>query len=738
MADIQITDDVGKPIDGIKLDLAHPSSLVKYLKSELLHLAVFPDFLKLKDSPLGQAAHQAITFKAHAAHTFQLGDATPIVSIRPEIDAAIHANANAGSGLLDSDPFLGTAKVPAGTGYLGIVFGGSLDAAGIGSSGDFSWGIEKNSAISLGFYKAFGLGAGEPTLGGALSQTLSDFTIPNDISDLALLETNDVATVSGSGSITVSGGIAVSIAPNPLASVNLPLKAGAVSVQAGAIAGLSASFSISGAYQVRVLRKDAATVELSVFREKGRAFSVDFSASAGVTVTRNGDDLLPKILGAVSGKPGAGAELVAGLTPDEAGALTNAFRQGMSHSVQVSVNEALTALSDDQAAFQYEIQLERLDPAGIQAVRSALRGDFHLLTQMEDGVEEGGKIAPGIRMLNSVLTATRKRGATLKLNLLGILNFISISELILSSEILTDEATGDVTIKETVSGQRISAMTAPMDRHEALRKAMFDSVLITTTYRAGRAISPPSMACEQSHFALNQNTKAPILEDYLRWFVALNLMTDREKQAAVNGFAGGGPSSCVLRTAFGDADCRTLFSDGDAPRTLDYYLDIGRRAMRALLDPANQPNDQLRSRILSDPLWQQAGKIGANVNLGPLIGLSTSDMRVQLLIHDFIVITDWANAMTDAGALVRDMKAFVGDRDPALLAKDVTFQSKRDALQKKLASVARTSKTSFDEPWGMVALFWAAGSPQTASARIATKSVTLERRAPAAIAAAKR
>lgn len=737
MADFQITDDAGKPIEGLKPDLAHPSSLVKYLKSELLHLAVFPDFLKLKDSPLAQAAHEAINFQAHVAHTFQLGDASPVVTIRPEVNAAIHANANPGSSLLDSDPFLDTAKVPAGTGYVGISFGGSLDAAVSGGSGNFSWGIDKSSAISLSFYKAFALGQSQPTLAQALGQTFSNFTIPNDVSDLEALQINDIATVSGSGSLTVAGGVAFSIAPNPLASVNLPLSAGTVSVQVGAVAGVSASFTMNGAYQLRALRKDAATIELSVFREKGKTFSVDFSASAGITVTRNGDDLLPKILGAVSGKPEAAPELIAGLTPDEVGALTAAFQQGISHSVQVSLDESLTALADDQAAFQYEIQPARLDAAGTEAVRSALRGDFHLLTQMEDGADEGGDIAPGIRMLNSVLTKTRKRGAMLKVNLLGILNFVSLNELIRRSEILTDEATGDVTIKETVNSQRISAIMAPFDRHEALRKAMFDSVLITSTYRAGRAIAPPGMMCEHAHFALNQNTKAQTLEDYLRWFVALNLMTDAEKQAALKGFAGGGPSSCVLRTAFGDADCAALFSDGDAPRTLNYYLDIGRRAMRALLDPAHEPNDQLRLRILDDSLWQRAIDIGANVNLGPLIGLSTSDVRVSLLIHDLVVITDWAKAMSQTGALVRDMRAFVGDADPEALAKDETFRKKRDALQQKLASVAKTSKTSFHEPWGMVALFWSAGSPQTASARVVTQSVTLERRASAAVAAAK-
>jgi hypothetical protein len=44
MDDIQITDQLDKPIDSIKIDLEHPSSLVKYLKTEVLHLAVIPMF----------------------------------------------------------------------------------------------------------------------------------------------------------------------------------------------------------------------------------------------------------------------------------------------------------------------------------------------------------------------------------------------------------------------------------------------------------------------------------------------------------------------------------------------------------------------------------------------------------------------------------------------------------------------------------------------------------------------
>ena len=55
---------------------------------------------------------------------------------------------------------------------------------------------------------------------------------------------------------------------------------------------------------------------------------------------------------------------------------------------------------------------------------------------------------------------------------------------------------------------------------------MFDSVLATTSYRAGKAVSMPDLNCEQMHFALNQNTNHQVMGDYLAGFVALNLLVD--------------------------------------------------------------------------------------------------------------------------------------------------------------------------------------------------------------------
>jgi hypothetical protein len=728
MPDIQVTDQLDKPVESIKIDLSHPSSLIKYLKTELLHLAVFPDFLAKKDSLLTQAATKPIQFQAKAQQEFQLGNTKPEIDVTPTAQATIRANASPGTNLFDGDPFHSPAKVPDHTGYVSAGFQGSLDLGVSGSDGDLTFGFDKTTTVSLEYLKAFPLGAGEPTLGDALGQTLSSYVIPADLSDLEALSINDIATVSGQGSLKVCGGVTVAASPNPLASVDLPLGAGTIAVKAGLTAGLSATFTISGSYQVRVRREDADTIELSFFRESGTTLTADFSASAGITASLGSTDLIAAFLGAISTDPVGDKKLLADLQPAEIATLSTAIKGGLDHSLQASLDVVLSAATDDQAAFQYEIQPAQLSPEANLAVHKALDGDLSLLTALEDDMQDGNILAPGVKMLNSVLSETRKRGVTLKINLLGILNYLTVSELIRNSETLTDAVTGDVTIKETVTGNSISAVVDPMARNEALRKAIFDSVLATTTYRAGKAVALPDMSCEQMHFALNQNTNQQIMGDYLSWFIALTLLTLPDKTALLSQFIDGGPSTCVLRTSFGDADCTSMFFDpSDNLRAKQYYLEFGRQALRALLDPQHQAIDQLRYQIVDDKLWPTALGIGANVNLGPLVGLSTADVRVEYLIGDVMVITDWAEAMVEAGALVQDVRAFVGNSDPVTLFQNNDFKKKRDALQQKMAAIVKASKTRFDEPWGMVCLFWASGSPRTTYAKAVAKGLTVER-----------
>lgn len=165
MPDLQVTDKLDKPIESIKIDLTHPSSLVKYLKTELLHLAVVPDFLARKDSTLSQAATKPIQFQASTQHKFQIGNTKPEIDFTPGAQATIRVNASPGTSLFDSDPFHAPAKVPDHTGYVSVGFQGSLDLGASGSDGDLTFGFENTAAVNLEYLKAFPLGAGEPTLG---------------------------------------------------------------------------------------------------------------------------------------------------------------------------------------------------------------------------------------------------------------------------------------------------------------------------------------------------------------------------------------------------------------------------------------------------------------------------------------------------------------------------------------------------------------------------------------------
>jgi hypothetical protein len=148
-----------------------------------------------------------------------------------------------------------------------------------------------------------------------------------------------------------------------------------------------------------------------------------------------------------------------------------------------------------------------------------------------------------------------------------------------------------------------------------------------------------------------------------------------------------------------------------------------------LIDPNDSDVDGYRCALL-DQHWADAVAIGPNNNLAPLVGLhltdSTGQMITQYLIGDVYTIDWWATAMqTASGAIIR-MQTFVAGADPAALADSAEFANLRDELQKKMAGVIGNSRTRFDEPWGLVSLFWAAGSIG-AFARLVAKEILVQK-----------
>ena len=717
MPDIQITDNLGNSVPSVKIDITQPSSLLKYAKTELLHLLVAPDYLQRAPQLLTAAAPNPISFQVTLKHQFQLGNTKPEIDLTPSLQATIRVNATPGANLFESDPFRIRAIVPAGTGYVSVALLGLLDLGVTGSAADLTFGFTNSNSVGFEFWKAFSLGAGEPTLGAATGAAISGFVIPADVDDLALLGLNDIATASGTGSLKISGGFKVTAAPNPLASVDLPLNAGTLAVKAGAVAGLSASFTISGSYQVRVRRSSADAIELSFCKQQGTTLKTDLSASAGVSVKVGDTDLLPALLGAISSDPDTDAikKLFAdgGLTANEISNLTGAIKDGLDHSLQASLDLALSQMADDQAAFQYEIRPAQLDSTASAAVHRALDGDLSGLTMLEESAK-GADLAPGVRLISSVLTSVRRQNATLKLNLFGLVNVISISELIRKCVVVKDPLTGDLTIADSATGNRLNAVSEDMRRNEALRKALFDSLTLTAAYRVSNTVDMSGITSHNFHFAFNQSTKSALLADYLNWFKTMNLLTSVQVEQCVQQFHGGGPSTCLLRTEFDERASRNLFFEAAGQLwDEDHYLELGRQAMRALIDPNHNPVDKFRYELL-DQHWPEAVQIGANDGLAQLVGLHLTDSTgrafTQYLVGDVATITWWASAMVTAGKAIVEMQSFLNTAITTTLAESHEFAQRRDRLQKTMAGVIRNSRMRFDEPWGLLALFWAAGS----------------------------
>lgn len=725
MADISLTDSMDNPVFTAAIDLSHGSSLLRYLRSEALHVSVLPDFVDRKDKMLSQAAAKPIEFTASAKHGFQFGVSKASITVTPSAKAAIKVNASPGTPLFDQDAFAPAYAVPANTAYAGVQLEGSFDVSVDESVSDFSFGFDNSSDITLQFFKAFPLGKGEPTLGSAVSETLAHYTIPATFADFESLGVNDIATIAGKGSLKVSGSVEVSASPNPLASAELPLSLGELNLQAGAAVNVAVGFTLSCVYQVRIRRLNSEAVELTITRNNDLAFKLNASGLGGFTTEFEDQDLISALIGAISKDPAPDANLLAGLSASDTATLTSAIRGGVDHHLKASLDMLLSADNQSDAAFQYEIRPALLGADALAAVDRALHGDLRTLTEMESHAQANGELAPGVTMKRSLLAKTRERGLRLNLNLLGILNFASLSDLLRHSEILTDEVSGDITIKETVSGNAISSLSDPLERHEALRKAMYDSVVATTTYRAGRVVSLAGLNCEQVHFAINRKTSDATIAQYIRWLSALKLLTSDQQLKMKDELQSAGTSTCILRTSYADKECDSMFLDaGGRAQTRTHYLEIGRQALRALLDRSS-PNDGYRMKITDDAVWPQAISLGPVPTIGPLAGLDADDPRVELLMGDVFVISQWATAMADAAVQVQSMRMCTGESDLHAVLSDPAFKDRRDELQKKLAATVKTSKVRFNEPWGMVCLYWSAGSPGTAYGRIMEGGLTV-------------
>src|SRR5689334_17100378 len=188
MPTFSLTDNAGNAVENVKVDWTSASSLFRYLRSQLLHLIVVPDYLALRHKPLAEAAPQPLDFEIKVGNTFELGGESPEIEITPKAHARLFVNATRDSNLFGDDPFRAAATVPENTGYVGFSADGALDVNVTAPVSSLTFGFDANKSITLGFWKAFPLDANGPALDEATGRMFSSFVIPGSVADLNQLQ----------------------------------------------------------------------------------------------------------------------------------------------------------------------------------------------------------------------------------------------------------------------------------------------------------------------------------------------------------------------------------------------------------------------------------------------------------------------------------------------------------------------------------------------------------------------
>jgi hypothetical protein len=225
---------------------------------------------------------------------------------------------------------------------------------------------------------------------------------------------------------------------NPLASVSLPSPAPALGVTAGGSVHVDGSWTISTDYQVRVQRLDTSRVRLGWYHKHNSEFSVSATAGAGIQGGTPDTDLFQSFIAAISSNAAADRNELrtAGLSATQIGAINDAVAGAVNRKLELSVAAEFGSLAADEAAFLYEIDLTTLGADGKQAVHAALGGDL-------SGLADAGALPAGIREVRSILSRARVSRFRLKVNLLGIFNFASVSQLALNGTVTFMRRTRD-------------------------------------------------------------------------------------------------------------------------------------------------------------------------------------------------------------------------------------------------------------------------------------------------------
>jgi hypothetical protein len=721
MPSIKISDNLG-----LVLEIPPAGQLMKYLREQSVNILSSPVFRNILNKPLAETILTPVGGGLQFDKDVGLGETFPELTIETGLNGTIEIH-NENAEVMIDELAGDSITVPPGQAFVGTSLSAHV-GAGIGHErGPSIFGFEASSAVELQNLRSFS--ASQP-VADAITASISEFIIPRDVTDLPALPVNGSVLVSGSGSLTLTTYAEFMAAPNPLAIPGLPAAVPEVAIRSGASVTVSASFRLGGGYEIRVRRLNPDTIRLGIYKKDEREFTVSVEASAGVNAGIGEQDWIPSIISAVSRDPQADTTLLeaSGLQPDHIEEIQEGIRAGVQRSLEASLLTELSSLRTKEAAFLYDIDLTAAisNEQVRQAIQAALHGDLSLLPHQKGAAG----LPQGITLQRSAWACARERGLTLRINLLGILNYATISKLLMEGTVVVDALTGEVTITDRATAKRLRAlMVNTFVNQDKIRRLFFEAMIATVTYRASDVLKDVAVSTTHTYFELHQKTNRRAMKDNLDALEAVGLIDAARTETMLAHGESFGRSTLLLEASYDDGQCRQMFfGDDNKPRTEEWYEQVARRALGALIRPGD--SSALRGVAAGDDaLWKRLKSDGSpSGNMAILRDRFGAGAQLPLLAAidgDFAFIAAfWAPAMHKTARKLDEIRGFLSD-NPGTSPDDEKIQELRRELAKHLANVAKNTKERFGDPLGLVALHYASGRSGQVTAKLSCEAFTL-------------
>lgn len=710
MAAIQISDQFGLNLDAQPADT---SALLKYARQLPSLRLQNLDLKKMGGLTLDEPALTSLSTGISFQDPLNLGDGAPALTVAAGVAGSFKLIHDADDLPVHGDPI----DLPPDTRYLAFGIEATASADLSVTTGSFIFGAAPSSKVEAVSYSRFSPANGIALID-AVRQTVGDFSLPLRSSDLAGLNPGQIARVAASGKLTVSGTANLLAITNPLLSASLPSPLPGVSLSAGGSVTIGISCDIFSDYEVVARKLDNGTVRLGWYRKAGTEFSVTARASEGISGNIGKSDILPQLLGAISGSPKVDlTELEgAGVSHEQASAIAEAVKAAASRKLEIAIAGELSATDSNAATFLYDIVPPALTGESQEAIDEALRGD---LTKLH------APGLPGVTPVRSVWENVNKRSVELDVNVLGILNFRSITALALQGKVLFEPATGALVISDQATAERIQSTQVNFGADtQKLRHVLAVSFLITAAYRAATLAEGPSLKCSHSFFELQNSTTRDDVIRKLNIGVALGLLS-RDDVKLPDGVSSFGRTLSSVSTSYDNALLQRMFLDSTGePLPRAAYETAGRNAIQFLVQPEDQ--DAVRRRpAIDDDLWRKMTAVG-QPGFGELFP-GVSSPLLGAIVADYSSIQWWADTMCRTAQKLAEVKRWTSQH-PGATAGDPDFVKLHEDLARHLQQVAADTREEFGQPWGLVAMNQLATRQAGATMLITGPGFTIDRR----------